>query len=112
MNTKRRQSIDYDLLFRLTEAVNVFPSLKTFRQIYTLDVRGAHFLRFDSFVFFLFGLVPMRGPRSRPQVEREDWEAQSRGRKKIVQNRRLLICNRENIFVPVTRCFTSPVSWL
>lgn len=106
MNTKRRQSTDYDLLFRLTEAVNVFPSLKTFRQIYTLDVRGAHFLRFDSFVF-LFGLVPMRGPKSRERIGRRSHE----GEKKIVQNRRLLICNRENIFVPVTRCFTSPVSW-
>ena len=110
MNTKRRQSTDYDLLFRLTEAVNVFPSLKTFRQIYTLDVRGAHFLRFDSFVF-LFGLVPMRGPEAGPKSSERIRRRSHEGEKKIVQNRRLLICNRENIFVPVTRCFTSPVSW-
>ena len=77
MNTKRRQSTDYDLLFRLTEAVNVFPSLKTFRQIYTLDVRGAHFLRFDSFVF-LFGLVPMRGPKSRERIGRRSHEGEKK----------------------------------
>lgn len=75
----------------------MFPSLKT-GQIYTLRVARGALFTLRLFIRFFIWLSANARPSNKPQVERLELGGSHEGEKKIVQNRRLLICNRENIF--------------